>query len=779
MKRIWATFCAYLALAIYSIEVFGQVSGLVSCENKPVEAVKISAFQMDANDKAILVGTTYSDQMGRYKFNDIAGGKTRISFEYNLENFLPGMETPPERFVVAPASGIDLNLRTRRAESYYLASAVYISGKGNDGIATLFAVSTDDTVRIKLAGSAEVGCVWGLAFDASRSQLYSSAFAKRHVSYGPLGTGGIYATDWKTKRTRSWINLADFGIMTGQDVHTDFVKSDTLNVDGDFMSQIGKASLGGMDINELESLLCFVNLYDRTLYTIKLSQDTSKSISKSDIMAYPLPSNKDNGIVRPFAVKCYKGEIYVGAVNDASISQNKKDLVAIVYKLNRDTGQLTQLLSLPLSYDRGAAIKGIERKNWNPWTDDFTKALVSDYPSTAVYPQPILSSIAFGREDQIILGLMDRFGHQSGAGLPDPTGRSSYSGVAAGDILIASLAENSRYQLERNASTAVHISEGRGNLQGPSGGEFFYQDSFRAKLSGQQSRVVHEESAIGSVLSINGTGEILSTVHEPENFNSGGVKAFFLADGKTSRSWELYSDGQLGTFGKANGIGCMALIPSEQQLTIGSRVWSDDNGNGLQDPDEMGIDKVGLTIWANGKQIGQTTTNNEGRYQFDTSNVAGGLISGMTYEVRVRSTAQTKVSPFKVGDNAGIDNDAFEMPDFIAASIETNRLTASGYGLDFGLIPVSKVDRPEQNPIIVYPNPVVGEISVTSSEITSIGRLSVISLQGSVLASKELKNDKSKAWTIDMSFLPNGYYILAIDIADKPRTSKVIIKVGK
>lgn len=37
-----------------------------------------------------------------------------------------------------------------------------------------------------------MGAVWGLAHDVSRRQVYAAALAKRHVGFGPGGSGAIY-----------------------------------------------------------------------------------------------------------------------------------------------------------------------------------------------------------------------------------------------------------------------------------------------------------------------------------------------------------------------------------------------------------------------------------------------------------------------------------------------------------------------------------------------------------------------------------------------------------
>ena len=72
----------------------------------------------------------------------------------------------------------------------------------------------------------------------------------------------------------------------------------------------------------------------------------------------------------------------------------------------------------PLNYPRVATI-GASNTFWRPWTDDWGKAITPRPrdPFEQMYPQPILTDITF-ENGNLILGIRDRFGDQSGLGLP-------------------------------------------------------------------------------------------------------------------------------------------------------------------------------------------------------------------------------------------------------------------------------------------------------------------------------------------------------------------------
>jgi len=100
-------------------------------------------------------------------------------------------------------------------------------------------------------------------------------------------------------------------------------------------------------------------------------------------------------------------------------------------------------------------------------------------------------------------------------------------------------------------------------------------------------------------------------------------------------------------FGKANGLGDLEALCDAAPLEIGNRVWRDSDGDGIQDPDEPGIDGVTVQLFAPTdtdflSPLGTAVTSDGGQYYFrtgladgDTSdNTGGGLAYRTDFVVR-------------------------------------------------------------------------------------------------------------------------------------------------
>lgn len=132
---------------------------------------------------------------------------------------------------------------------------------------------------------------------------------------------------------------------------------------------------------------------------------------------------------------------------------------------------------------------------------------------------------------------------------------------------------------------------------------------------------------------------------------------------------------------------CVTLTPP---ASLGDRVWKDDDGDGVQDPGEVGIAGVTLVLYNSAGQIvGTTTTDAFGFYKF--SNLAPG-----TYTVRIVPPANYTLSAKDQGGNDDTDSDF----DPITYTTGTVTLTAgqNRTDVDAGLkfnqnIPASVGDR--------------------------------------------------------------------------------------
>lgn len=661
--------CYYLIyiLTLLSGWSHAQISGRVL---QSPTSVGVSECIVRAYDEHHLLATTRTTTTGEYRLSVPKDKPVRLEVELpiptlgNAPIWYPALRSSLSRIVSSPAQNVNFQVHrpaSMTASSFSKVAAVlYLNGnqQGEEaqqygGVVANLVESNEKASPQVIATAAQVGALWGLAYDPTHQRMYSAAFAKRHVGFGPAGAGGIYVSSLSSAAsptTKVLVNLSELGIPTApQTLTRDLTKGlQSVSKDSALFGLVGQISLGGIALSEDTRTLYVVNLFDRHLYGLQLSAKEPGRVS--GFIRYPLPNLQlKGGQVRPFAVKIHAGQVWVGAVCDASISQKQEDLMALIYVLEAGKKGLKEVVQLPLNYARN------QNDQWHPWTSEFSKAIRSEHPSVPSYPQPILSALEFDADGNLILGLMDRFGHQSGTNQPAPNGYGLYTGLASGDLLrVAFDAPKSSpkfsrlgkyYQVEVNAQAGQLRTEGTNNGQGPSGGEFYYQDSFR-----WQTREIHAETGAGGLaLWSDGSREyVLHATHEPtEEFNTSGVSVVDNQTGKAVGAMALYRNQQMGYFSKVNGIGDIELINEALPISVGHKIWWDANENGVLDPSEMPLSGLTIELFQGTELVGSTQTDSQGEYWFDYQNVRGGLAPFTAYEIRI-STTQGSYKNLKV-----------------------------------------------------------------------------------------------------------------------------------
>lgn len=519
-----------------------------------------------------------------------------------------------------------------------------------------------------LAFGAETGALWGLAYQRRSNTLFSAAVIKRHTGLGQLGTGGIYQTNMITHQTRPYLDLQSLGIRTGANPHSGLSGDKLLSsYDSLVMSAAGRVGIGGMTISEDDKVLYLVNLYDKKVYGITVNVPTRDFIGSSltptaaDTISWKIPDpGCRNGQFRPWAIQVYRGNIYVGGVCSAENADPRNPyadtsaLRAVIYKFNPAQGrsaQMTEVISFPLSYMRGYA-DGTDScanyKYWLPWTNTFPQSC--NHNKHVMWPQPVVSDIVFDVDGSIVIGMLDRFGLQSGRHNFAPTATDNnklYDGFSSGDMLRA-YNNNGVYQLERNGKAGPLTGSGVNTGQGPGGGEFYGDDYWLISSNGSLF-VGHDEIFHGGLALVPGKGEVMTTAYDPltDVYQSGGIRGVYNSNGLSNRGYVLYAD-EPGTFGKASGLGDLAVICGVSPFEIGNFVWFDDNRNGIQDPYEKGIPNLMLTLHDmenGGVQVGQTTTSPTGEYYFDNSNVTPRLLPNHRYQIRLNPQQLSSFTP--------------------------------------------------------------------------------------------------------------------------------------
>lgn len=511
------------------------------------------------------------------------------------------------------------------------------------------------------AMASDTGAVHGLAYSPETEQLFVSALVKRHSGIGSLGEAGIYIADYSTSTAPVLTPFADLNATLGIDfgqVGTGATPNDR-NVsrgltgnptdgqrDLDAFAKVGKTGIGDIDMSEDGSSLFVMNLFDKTVYEVSTTAPVAL------LNSYPVPDpGCSGGEHRPFGLKYKDGVLYAGIVCDASAGTSA-DLDAHIVSLDHLNGATSfggSLVTVDLDYERGGVLAGIAscdtnttQVQWHPWTDATNPVLGACTPRTDLYvwPTPILSDIEFDDHGSMILGFMDRTGHQLGYRNALPENDSQIRLFSSGDILRVGIV-NGTYTLENAGSVTTEggtfTSVGVGssspgpitdnNAQGPGGvdgvnqGEFYSQDNYSN----------HNETSLGTLAVLPGSNEVITSVYDAvgTDINSGGFNWFNNSDGTARDPGYLVYIGEgnnSGLFGKSNGLGDIELLCELAPIQVGNYVWLDTNGDGVQDPDEVGIENVTVELWAdpdgipgNGDEtlVTSAITGSDGEYSFN------------------------------------------------------------------------------------------------------------------------------------------------------------------
>ncbi len=617
----------------------------------PLPDVRVYLFGCDADGASVLLDSTTTDGLGRYFFSGLTDGAA-----YRLEFSPP----PGLGYIDAPAGAdhggavqtvtapsCDANAAFTHPDDYAepdpdLAATCFVNGdplpqnseaRDMDVLVLFNWTSTGNSVPPDhIAAAGEIGACYGLAWDRNGHQLYTSAFVKRHVGLGPLGLGGIYRIDLGDPAnpvTQPLADLEALGIACGT-LPSNSGRGLPLTLDGpsndpEAYGAVGKQGLGGLDYDPATGLLWLVNLYDGKLYSLHPDSDGDPATppTEADLTAWTLPdADCSGGTFRPFAVKVWRGQVYVGGVCDAAISQDTADLEAIVFRLSAN-GTFEQVVRFDLSYPKGYAANANNCENfpgWYPWSD--TTPPTCDAGATYVYPQPVLSDIAFDVDGSMLLGFMDRAGHQLGNKNWPPVGTSPLmSNISGGDLLRLDY-QDGEWVLENNGTAGDITTGGADNGQGPGGGEYYFEDIFKGPADNIPTPP-HAETAQGDLAFWPGAGKVATTALDPYStlFNSGGVNWMDNLTGEVQLpGYVLYrsSTSTISTFSKANGLGAIEeLLTGTPPVAAGGTVWRDLNNDGVQDPCEPPLEGVNVALYdAAGNVLATTQTDALGRYSF-------------------------------------------------------------------------------------------------------------------------------------------------------------------
>lgn len=646
--------------------------------------------------------------------------------------------------------------------------------------------STGTTAPTTESTHALVGSTWGITYSRSQGKYFVSAFEKRMVDFGPSGAGAIYAivpggaSDGTLFATipgaggghNSFTCGGGSGSCDGTGGAWDSTASTGL---------VGKSSLGALVISDDDTMLYTVNLATKHVFSVSVPGGVV-----TDVGAVPHPTCT-NGTDRPFGLGFHDGKLYMGGVCDAS-SGTSANLSAYVYEWDTTTAfaSASLVLAFPLNYDRtcsdtggynspipfcdaaGTTTRGL-RAVWNPWTDNINTAITTANAANAngsSYPMPMLTKIQFDNSDMII-GLRDRMGDMVGVNDPGPNTANPVTGNryndSAGDILRASpcptgsttcTALNSAgWVLETNSHsnpTGIFGPTTQNNGQGPGTGCTPYSNGtgcarFFIGNDGISQGLTQQYLSVGGVLQVPGFSEVVTTSADPVGTWSNGTIQLSDSTGARVRSYQIYctinplnpactGPAVTGTFGKSNGLGDLALVSAPAPLEIGNRVWRDDDGDGIQDPNELGISGLTIRLYEGANLIGTTTTDSSGEYYFSSATLGNWGTDGVpntsddtalnglkpstngithTYQVRIEqgagnntalmtgltTTTQNAAQPANGNASATTNDPVKDVADSDASvsggnfiiSYTTGGIGVNNHGLDFGLAPLGSI----------------------------------------------------------------------------------------
>ena len=737
-------------------------------------------------------GPTTSSFDGTYSISVPNGTAVRVEFSNLPTGLVPasvgvsaGTGTTVQ-FGVSP--NCMLNLGVYDPHSYCqddpeVAVPCYVNGDpllgGSSGLSDVlvsfpYSNSGTTTAPHHVATGSEIGSVWGVAYHKKKELLFSAAFLKRYVGLGTQGLGGIYVSDLSLPIPTNvpFINLANLGVNVGSIGDRNLGNSiSSASRDSIAFQQVGKIGLGDIDISEDGNTLYVVNLAEKELVSINIANyvNTGALPTANNVQTYDIPNSScAGGSFRPFGVKAKGGKVYVGVVCSAEATQQRSDLEATVYEFNPTNNLFNEKVSFSLDYIKGAltnftsVVAGDNCKYWEAWTDNYTMFHHTTLSDGVCYSQPILSDIEFDVDGSMVLGFIDRAGHQLGNDNFPPifwNNDELSTGVAGGDV-IRVYNNNGTFQVESAGVAGNLVGCGTDPNQGINGGEFYCGD-FGA--GGEK------EGSMGGMALLAGSGQLIQTHLNPYATNSGGLIWLNNRTGQRAKRYQLYGNGP-AFFGKAHGLGDVELLCGLAQTEIGNYVWEDANDDGIQDANENGLSGVIVNLFgANGNFIAATTTDNNGQYLFNDSNVPNGLNPNTVYYVALSETQYGSQGLNINGNSVGMitganqgmgsnpdinDSDAISSTDNPSGvvAIDGNDLPyiqvttqAEGFNnhnADFGLgdEPTTTIGCDQLNTITIAPDLVCSgnSVTITITHVENLGEIDLYYNVGSILTCDEL-----------------------------------------
>jgi hypothetical protein len=547
--------------------------------------------------------------------------------------------------------------------------------------ASLRSVPYNGGTLTQKASATDTGATYGAAFHRQSKTVFQAAFMKRGVPVGPEGLGAIYKTPAAGGASTLFASISGAGINPRP-------ASPDYNRDSEAFAAVYKVGLGDIDMSADDKTLYAVNLANNGIYSIAVNPDGTAG-AVSGPMTVPSPSDC-TGEFHVFGLGIFGTRGMVGGVCATG------SLRGYVFEFTAQGPAAsiigTPAFTFPMDYSKGEVLSGglvtvpdTGSNPWLPWNiTDENEARVTKFfngtQETRSAPQGQITDLQLNDRGDLVIGLRDRFGDQGGSDILGsvPTDNGIYDFMSGGDLLLACVS-GTTWTLESGGSCGGRAGAGA-NGQGPGGGEFF-NDDFVSPLFPTGP---HPETSLGSLLRVPGKSEIVATVYDPNKFYSNGFTHFADANGATGSKAEI----QVGrsNFGKANGLGDIEALCDQAPIEIGNRIWLDANGDGVQDPADLGIAGVQVELFKGASKVstGTVQTATDGTYYFNESNVPGGIVPGATdYSIQIPNATGSSQQSVLTGysltatDTVGTGNDVRDSDATASGNVATIAVPAT------------------------------------------------------------------------------------------------------
>jgi len=455
------------------------------------------------------------------------------------------------------ASAPDFDQACRDGKPYFVATAFRAQSARSKAPVVrapsiiLFQDTPEGRPQYTLATYESIGTVWGLAFRKREAAVYTSAYHKRGLPYGPEGPGAVYRIDLATGAVTHFLTVPNAGDRTRQSPMAD----GTVDFDLDGARMVGKTALGDLDFSADGSEMFVMNLSDRKIYRFAMPDGTLLGSFEHGMVGLSWAQEP-----RPFGLAFRDGYLYHGVLNARGAGPS---FVAHVYRSKPDGSEMAEVSSLRLGYRRdGIRLRTVTGASvtWRSWNDNIEPRRLGIGERAALHdPQPMFTDLTFSTDGKLVVALRDRYWDQEVQWVQEervtamgtvhigqvtprpevpPLFAISEEGLGFGDILLGQIESGNRWKIE---SDPEHFDD--------------------------SNAMRHAESALGGLAWIPGTGAVVSTAYGVEKAQTDSV----IAD-----EGVFWYDVASGNKLSLEAVGKPAVLrPYSELLNSIHQVWAD------------------------------------------------------------------------------------------------------------------------------------------------------------------------------------------------------------